>query len=406
MIRHFFKLAWNRRRANGFILAELFLCFLALGVVLTIACHFLHNWRQPLGFEYRNVWRLDLSAGDRLEDPDESQMSRTWAQIDQVVRLLGSREEIESASPLYFNVPFGQTSMLSLNFVDGATRHILDTRLGPEARKVLGLKLVAGRWLEKGDAALSWKPVVLTRDYARALFGDEDPIGKALVVRDENLKTEKEEDRRVVGVVEAWRQYGELGTAPLAQFSLPDWGTPHPPPGNFVLKIRPGVSPAFEEELVRAISRIAPDWTVSASPLARHRDRLLRDQLLPLLIAATVAGFLILMVGLGLTGVLWQSITRRTQEIGLRRALGATPGQIRRQILGELLALAALAAGAGSLIILQVPLLGIFESVPLQVYLFALTLAALSLCLLVVGCGLYPGWLATRIRPARALQYE
>jgi len=70
------------------------------------------------------------------------------------------------------------------------------------------------------------------------------------------------------------------------------------------------------------------------------------------------------------------------------------------------IALAALAAGAGSLIILQVPLLGIFESVPLQVYLFALTLAALSLCLLVVGCGLYPGWLATRIRPARALQYE
>ena len=406
MIRHFFKLAWNRRRANGFILAELLLCFLTLGAVLTIACFFLHNWRQPLGFEYRNVWRLDLSGGNRFEDSDDGQKAQGWARVDQILRLLRSRDEIESVSPLYFNVPFGASSMLTANLVGGTQRRVLDNRVGPEAREVLGLRLVAGRWLEPGDEALAFRPVVLSRSYAHALFGDADPIGKTLVVRNEDGKIDKEEERRVVGVVEAWRQYGELSHAPLAQFSLPAWGPPHLPPGNFVLKIRPGVSPAFEEDLVRAVRRIAPDWTVSVSSLARHRDRLLRDRLLPLLIMATVAGFLILMVGLGLTGVLWQSITRRTQEIGLRRALGATPGQIRWQILGELLALAALAAGAGSLIILQAPLLGIFDEVPLQVYLFALTLAALSLSLLVVGCGLYPSWLATRIRPAHALQYE
>jgi len=406
MIGHFFKLAWNRRRANGFILAELLLCFLALGAVLSISCFFLHNWRQPLGFEYRNVWRLDLGGGPRFEESEDGQKARMWAQVDQVLRLLRGREEIECASPLYFNVPFGGTSMLSTNLVNGTLLMIRDVQVAPDARKVLGLHLVAGRWLEPGDEALTFRPAVLTRNYARALFGDADPIGKTLIIRGESGKIDREEERRVVGVVEAWRQNGELSPAPLAQFSLPPWGMPHLPPANFVLKVRPGVSPAFEEDLVRAVRAIDPAWTVGASPLARHRDRLLRDNLLPLLVAATVAAFLVLMVGLGLTGVLWQSITRRTQEIGLRRALGATPAQIRWQILGELLALAILAAGAGSLIILQAPLLGIFEEVPLQVYLIALTLATLTLCLLVAGCGLYPGWLATRIRPARALQYE
>ena len=68
-----------------------------------------------------------------------------------------------------------------------------------------------------------------------------------------------------------------------------------------------------------------------------------------MLAVGVVAGFLMLMVALGLTGVLWQNVTQRTREIGLRRAKGATARRIHRQILGELLVMTtlALAAGAG-----------------------------------------------------------
>ena len=67
----------------------------------------------------------------------------------------------------------------------------------------------------------------------------------------------------------------------------------------------------------------------------------------PLIAAGVIAGFLLLMVAMGLTGVLWQTVTQRTREIGLRRAKGATAGDIRTQILGELVVMTSIAVLAG-----------------------------------------------------------
>ena len=77
-----------------------------------------------------------------------------------------------------------------------------------------------------------------------------------------------------------------------------------------------------------------------------------------MLIAAVVALFLIVMVGLGLVGVLWLSVTRRTAELGLRRAMGASGVSVRRQVVGELWALTAIAVVVGAVIFLQLPLFG------------------------------------------------
>ena len=64
MIGHFLRLVWNRRRANALILVELLISFVGLSVILTLAVAMLHNYRQPLGFDYENVWRLDLVHED------------------------------------------------------------------------------------------------------------------------------------------------------------------------------------------------------------------------------------------------------------------------------------------------------------------------------------------------------
>ena len=77
-----------------------------------------------------------------------------------------------------------------------------------------------------------------------------------------------------------------------------------------------------------------------------------------MLVIALVAGFLAIMVALGLTGVLWLAVTRRTREIGLRRAKGATRGDIRFQILGEIVILTSFALLPGVLLALQLPLVG------------------------------------------------
>jgi putative ABC transport system permease protein len=122
-------------------------------------------------------------------------------------------------------------------------------------------------------------------------------------------------------------------------------------------------------------------------------------------ILGVVGVFLILMVGLGLIGVLWQSVIRRTEEIGVRRAMGATAGAVRSQLLGELLALTSLSVLVGSVLYLQLPLLGLLHERG-TVIASALGASLGVMYVFVVICGLYPSWLATRIEPARALGYE
>jgi putative ABC transport system permease protein len=119
-----------------------------------------------------------------------------------------------------------------------------------------------------------------------------------------------------------------------------------------------------------------------------------------------IAGFLLVMVALGLTGVLWQNVTQRTKEIGLRRAKGATAHRIHRQIVGELLLLASLALAVGVAIVLQFPLLDLVGPVPPAVLTTSLLVSIAAIYLLSAVCGWYPSRLATRIQPAEALHYE
>ena len=408
MIGHLFKLVWNRRRANALILIELFVSFLGLSWGLTMTCLFLDHWRRPLGFEYERVWRLDMGLPHFL-DFEEGAREEAWSTMDQVRLLLEETEEIEAFSPMAHNVPFGSSASGQHNYLAGKNHFIRENAVTPAVREVLGLKLVAGRWFEEGDPALAWKPVVLTRNYATMLFGKEDPIGQTVLQYDENGEaTEGDQPRRVVGLIEPLRRRGELTETYPEEFSLVHWGLPAWPPSHFVVKVREGVPAVFEKELAEAIARMAPGWGPEVSPLKRQRARLLRDAVLPLLILGAIAFFLIVMVGLGLSGVLWQAITRRTEEIGLRRALGASAGGIRRLVLGELLALTSVAAGAGVLAYLHFPLLQMYPvpSIPLEVYFQGLTLTLLVVYSFVLVCGLYPAWLATKVKPAQALQYE
>jgi putative ABC transport system permease protein len=125
----------------------------------------------------------------------------------------------------------------------------------------------------------------------------------------------------------------------------------------------------------------------------------------PVLVITPVAGFLAIMVALGLTGVLWLAVTRRTREIGLRRAKGATRGDIRFQILGEIVILTSFALLPGVLLALQLPLVGALP-VPAAVYAVSLALSVLGIYLLAILCAWYPARLAVAVEPTEALRYE
>ncbi len=87
------------------------------------------------------------------------------------------------------------------------------------------------------------------------------------------------------------------------------------------------------------------------------RQDKLRQYTIPLAVVGIIAAFLLLMVALGLTGVVWQSVTQRIREFGLRRAKGATIPQRAGPGAVEMVIMTSIALVVGVLLLAQVPLL-------------------------------------------------
>jgi putative ABC transport system permease protein len=149
-----------------------------------------------------------------------------------------------------------------------------------------------------------------------------------------------------------------------------------------------------------------PDLSFDVRRLDRMRDFANRMRATPLIVGGIIALFLISMVALGLTGVLWQNVTRRTRELGLRRAVGASGTGVRRQILAEVALLATLAVIVGLVVVLQLPLIGVFAIFTPTVFTAGIVAALAVIYGITLASGLYPSWLASRLEPAEALRYE
>ncbi len=396
MIRHLIKLVWNRKRFNFLITVEFFFSFLTLFCVILAGVYFADNYRHPLGFNYENVWNVGIDmkqASDDFHSPEQVETTR------QLYLTLREFDEIEMAAGVHI-APFGTGGIGNGTEINGRTIFFNANEVTDDFNKTMGLTLTQGRWFGKEDDGVSWNPVVVNQRLARELFGDEDPIGK-------NTSPNSDRETRVIGVVTDFRQWGEFsppGNYLFRRKNLNDVN--QRPPRNLAVKLRPGTPRAFEEKLVTRLQAVAKEWSFEVRPLAEMRDSSIKLTLAFLMAGALIVGFLMIMVALGLTGVLWQSVTQRTKEIGLRRAKGATARRIHRQILAELLLIATAGLGAGVAVIIQFPLLDLIGFISGEVYAMSIVISLAVIYALTIVCGLYPSWMATKVQPAEALHYE
>src|SRR5207248_5358891 len=154
---------------------------------------------------------------------------------------------------------------------------------------------------------------------------------------------------RIIGVIAPYRKSGEL-SAPDVHMAFGRvllHGEDAEAPRNVMIRVRPGTSAAFEETLTKRLHDLAPDHGFRIARMESQRSLMNRVRIMPVIVGGIVALFLISMVTLGLTGVLWQNVTRRTREIGLRRALGASGASVRRQVVAEVALLATIAVVVG-----------------------------------------------------------
>ncbi len=195
--------------------------------------------------------------------------------------------------------------------------------------ETMGIPMIAGRSFGPQDTATSQKVAVINQALARKRFPNMNPVGKRFKTGDE-----KPVWVQIVGIC-ADTYYANLRDTPPPQFFMPY--VQQPDVGRMTYAIRTQLSPA---ELVPALRRVVQDADrdLPIIDVRTQQEQIDANMQMERAFAALTVGFGVLALALacvGIYGIMAYSVANRTNEIGIRLALGAQPGQVRGMILRE-----------------------------------------------------------------------
>jgi predicted permease len=268
---------------------------------------------------------------------------------------------------------------------------------GPGFFETMGMRVRAGRDLADGDRADSEPVVVVSESLARALYPDQDAVGRIARIGRRDL--------RIVGIVADIRQTS-LETAGALHFYLPYTQIDD---SNMDLVVRSSLPIASMAPAIRrALGDLDP--RLSATDL-RPLDSLVDRAISPRrFLVALLGGFAIIALALACIGIYSTvafSVGERVREFGVRMALGATAGDISRGVFRQTAMLAAVGVTIGALASLWLARLMtslLFETSATDALTFAVT--ALVLATVAVVAGYVPAARAARLSPMVALRDE
>lgn len=257
--------------------------------------------------------------------------------------------------------------------------------------KAMGLQFLAGGPPEPGNADVA----VVTESAAREFFGGQPPIG-AVIFRDRDL--------RIVGVVKdvrSWRL--SVPARPGVYVQAGGW---HDTQTTYVLRVADSSVPtASWERIVHGADPLAVVLDVSS--VRERLDRSVRDRTFATLVIGLFALSSLFVAALGLAGVVAYTVKKRTREIAIRLALGATPDAVTKLVVRDAVSAATCGVVGGVIAsawlsrALESLLFGVPPADPTT-----LGLTAVGLLGAVLAAATLPGIRAGRIAPAIALRVE
>jgi predicted permease len=394
----------GRRRARSLLAAA----EIAIAMVLLVGAGLLLHSFIALtsvrpGFDTRNVLKADVS----LPRYEYSTPQQWTAFSNQLMTRLHAQPGLQNSS-LAVPLPLAQQQIGFAFKIEGApppsgtpdTAYYVS--VSPDYFHVMEIPLLSGRVFSPEDSFTAPRVAIISQAMARRYFPHQNPVGRHLVF---GFPPDTNVSREIVGVVGDIRnvalneQPQPMMYVPFAQ--APFWG------GSVVVKS--ALSPASVLAAIREqVRRIDPDLPVTdfeslsyavETSVAQPRFRTLLLGLFGLMALVLAAA--------GIFGVISYSVSRRTHEIGIRLALGASPRSIRRMVLGEGVKLAATGLGIGIVAafalarLLRGELYGIGAMDPLTFTGAAVLLAGVALA----ACYL-PARRAMRVEPVVALRQE
>lgn len=310
---------------------------------------------------------------------------------------------VEAGQPLRRggNMPFEMEGVQDRNAVGYRT-------VTPDYLPMLGVPLKQGRMLEETDIESGEQVLIVNEAFVRRYSSEREPLGRMV-----SLGGNRDVQRRIVGVVGDLRSFVGLPAEPTVFYAsrqtpigltnaFSSWFPIH------VMVRTSGSTSALPDAIVKAIQEVDPMVPVGqVRPMSEVLSQSLAMQQFVMRLLGLFAGLAGVLAAIGIYGVISYLVVQRTQELGVRMALGARPGDLLAMVLGRgmRLTLAGVVLGlAGALAftrVLRSQLYGVSATDPVTLLGVSLLFASIAL----LACWI-PARRATRVDPLIAMRSE
>ncbi|WP_455668395.1 ABC transporter permease [Phocaeicola sp.] len=353
---------WSRRKRNGWLLAELILVSVVTWVIMDPVVVLLHDTSLPLGYDANRLYLIEMASLDSHAQGYDEQASDSASRTDNFFRLMNKIRNypgIESASPLlvasYLNSQGNSSRGFQVDSLSLFTR-VMYFNPGQHYFETYGIKAIPGspsaEELSKAD--YGEHDIVVTRNFAESLLPGKQAIGQQVFYVDYTGDTIY---YRIAGVVENIRAYSGERASLVTFWPHSRWNIGEQT--RVLVRLKPGISSGhfmneFRPWMVKELraGNLFARSVISYPQLIKNYEYQWGTSNKIRLNAAVVIFFLINLC-LGVIGTFWLQTRKRSEEAGIMRSFGATPGYIMRMLLGEGFVLCTLAFVMGCLGYLQ-----------------------------------------------------
>ncbi len=390
------------------VAAEVAIALLLLVGAALLIRSFANVMAVDMGFDTRGVITAELSLPGNVYT-DATRTSGFYRDLLPKLQTIPAVSAVGAIS----DFPLSGSDASGLFELDGdknpraADRQASYRVVTPGYFEAMGIPVLKGRVIGDGDAFGREVVAVVNQDFVKRYVPSGDPIGRRFKFF--GMDSMNEPWMAIVGVVGNVKHESlvhETDPEAYVSYLQRPLRTQYP----MTIAVRPAaasMTAGLAQLLRERIRRIAPDVPVELSTLDARVGRSVSERRFTMLVLGLFAGIALLLAAVGIYGVLAYSVVQRTQEIGIRMALGAESGSVVRLMLGG--AMGAVAVGVmlgavGAYFTTRTLQSFLFGVKPLDPWAFVGAIAALGAVALLAGY--LPARRATRVDPLVALRTQ